>query len=110
MREGGWCWFQDPRSIIHDEKLFIGSVRGNGTGPALVGLYDLQRQKPLGTAVMHDPFKNDDHNSPVFYARPDGSVLAVYALHNGNKTHYYRIAQAGNPLKWSEEMTFEHDY
>ena len=23
---GGWCWFQDERAIIHDNKLLVGSV------------------------------------------------------------------------------------
>jgi hypothetical protein len=34
MEGGGWCWYQDPRAIIHDGKLFIGAAKGNGTGPA----------------------------------------------------------------------------
>ncbi len=110
MTEGGWCWYQDPRAIIQDGKLFMGSVQGNGSGPALVGVYDLHQKKPLGTAVMHDHFQGDDHNAPVFYARSDGSVLAVYALHGKNKTHYYRVADARAPLKWSEEMAYVHKY
>jgi hypothetical protein len=110
MREGGWCWFQDPRAIIHDETVYIGSVQGNGSGPALVGVYDLRNQKPLGRVVMQDNFRHDDHNSPVFHVRPDGSVLAIYALHGNNRNHYYRISDPGNPLNWSQEMTYTHDY
>ncbi len=110
MEEGGWCWYQDPRAIIHDDKLLIGSVQGNGSGPALVGIYDLEEMKRLGRVVMHDNFRRDDHNSPVFHVRPDGSVLAVYALHNSNRIHYYRISDSGDLLSWSQEMTFTHDY
>lgn len=110
MREGGWCWFQDPRAIIHRNHLFVGAVQGNASGPALVGVYDLDARAPIGTVTLRDNFKRDDHNSPVFHVRPDGSVLAVYAYHNNNKTHYYRISEPGNPLRWSDELTFEHDY
>lgn len=108
MQEGGWCWFQDPRAIIHKGKLFLGSVRGNGTGPALVGVYDLEARKALGTVVMRDNFDRDDHNSPVFHARPDGSILAMYARHHRDTRHHYRISDPENPLQWGEEMTFDH--
>ncbi|MFT5127139.1 MAG: type IV secretory pathway TrbD component [Rhodothermales bacterium] len=110
MRESGWCWYQGPRAIVQGDQLFIGAVRGNGSGAAQVGVYDLSARKPLGAVVMQDKFDHDDHNSPVFYARPDGSVLAIYARHNRDKAHYYRIAAAGDPLNWSEEMRFTHDY
>ena len=106
MKDGGWCWYQDPRAIVHDGKLFIGSVQGKGTGPALVGVYDLQENKPLGTVLMQDNFNRDDHNSPVFHVRPDGSVLSVYAKHNRAPFHYSRISDPADPLKWSDE--FKH--
>ncbi|TWT80722.1 hypothetical protein CA13_21680 [Planctomycetes bacterium CA13] len=109
MEEGGWCWYQDPRSIMHDGKLFIGSVKGNGSGSARVGVYDLKTKQPIGTATMRDNFQRDDHNSPVFFARPDGSVLAVYALHGNDKLHRYRISDPDAPLRWSEEKVFDHN-
>lgn len=104
MEDGGWCWFQDPRAIVHDGKLFIGSVTGNGAGPALVGVYDLEADKPVGTVLMQDSFGKDDHNSPVFHVRPDGSVLATYAKHNRDKFHYSRISDPNDPMKWSDEF------
>jgi hypothetical protein len=110
MNQGGWCWYQDPRVIIHDGKLLIGSVEGNGSGNAVVGVFDLRTKQSLGRIVVHEKFDRDDHNSPVFYARPDGSVLTVYAKHNRDKTHYYRISDPGDPLVWGDEMTYEHDY
>jgi hypothetical protein len=107
MEDGGWCWYQGPRAIIHDGNLFMGSVKGHDTGPALVGVYDLEQQKPLGTVVMQDNFDHDDHNSPVFHVRPDGSVLATYAKHNRDNFHYSRISDPSDPLKWSDE--FKHE-
>ncbi|HKL20790.1 MAG TPA: glycoside hydrolase family 88 protein, partial [Tichowtungia sp.] len=110
MQDGGWCWYQDPRAIIHDGKLFMGSVKGNETGPALVGVYDLQKDQPLGTVLMQDNFQKDDHNSPVFHVRPDGSVLAVYAKHSRETVHYSRISDSSDPLKWSDEMVHERAF
>ena len=104
MKDGGWCWYQSPRAIVHDDTLFIGAVKGNGSGPALVGVYDLEAGKPLGTVTMQDKFDRDDHNSPVFFVRPDGGVLATYARHHREQFHYSRISDPSDPLKWSNEV------
>ena len=110
MKEGGWCWYQDPRAIVHDDKLFIGSVRGNGEGEALVGVYDLGAGKPLGTATLHTKFDRDDHNSPVFHVRPDGRILAVYARHSRDYFHYSRLSDLSNPLTWSDEQKYKRTH
>lgn len=110
MKEGGWCWFQDPRAVIHDGQLLIGSVRGNGDGPALIGVYDLEKEKRRETFVAHAEFDRDDHNSPVFHARPDGSVLAMYARHSREQVHYYRISDPEDVTAWGTERIFRHDY
>jgi len=109
MQDGGWCWYQDPRAIIHDGKLFMGAVKGHDSGPALVGVYDLKKDEPLGTVLMQDDFEHDDHNSPVFYPRPDGGVLAIYAKHNTDRFHYSRISSPSDPLSWSEEIRHERN-
>lgn len=110
MTEGGWCWFQDPRAIIHNKKLVIGSVQGNQSGHAWVGVYDLQSKKQVSKSVVHEKFDRDDHNSPVFYSRSDGSILTVYARHGRDKAHLYRISEIDNPLKWGEEKKYIHNY
>ncbi|MEI8607172.1 glycoside hydrolase family 88 protein [Pseudoalteromonas sp. B160] len=107
MHNAGWCWFQDPRAIIQNGKLIIGSVAGNGVGDAAVGVYDLDKKQLLGRTTLKTEFDHDDHNSPVFYARPDGSVLTVYARHNSEKAHYYRISNSDNFLNWGEEKTIQ---
>lgn len=110
LKNGGWCWYQDPRAVIQGRHLIVGSVEGNGSGDAVVGVYDLESNRIEGRVVLHQGFRNDDHNAPVFYARPDGSLLAVYALHNNDRKHYYRISQPGNWLKWGDEQHYEHLY
>lgn len=107
MKEGGWCWFQDPRAVASNGMLLIGSVKGNGRGEARVGIYNLKTKESLGSAIMHSSFGRDDHNSPVFYVRPDERILSVYAKHHQNGLHYSRISAPNNPLKWSKERRHE---
>ena len=97
MEDGGWCWYQDPRAIIHDGKLFMGAVKGGGDGEALIGVYDLEARQSLGTVTAQAAFDHDDHNAPVFHVRPDGGVLATYAKHNRDPFHYSRISDPSNP-------------
>ena len=109
MEEGGWCWYQDPRAILHGDTLYVGGVRGNGNGEATVGLFDVSLGKRLGSVTVHPDFDKDDHNSPVFHVRPDGSVLTVYAKHNRDRFHYLRFSAPDNPLKWSDQIRHERD-
>lgn len=108
-QNGGWCWFQDPRAIIHEDKLVVGSVSGSGEerGDLRVSVYDLKADQDLGTVVLHPKLQSDDHCAPAFYARPDNRILAIYNLHSSPK-HYYRISAPGDPTQWGEEKTFAH--
>lgn len=109
MEDGGWCWYEDPRSIIHNDHLIIGGISGQ-SGDIRVGVYDLKNNKKLGVAVLHKGFEVDDHNSPVFYARPDGSLLAFWAMHGKENKHYYSISDTKDYLKWSEKKIYTHDF
>lgn len=108
---GGWCWFQDPRAIIHDGKLIVGSVSGSGSeaGDVRATVYDLEAEKDLGTFILHPKLESDDHDAPAFYVRPDRRILAMYAYHNG-LAHYYRISEPDDPTRWGEEQAFEHPH
>jgi len=110
MYNGGWCWFQDPRAIIHRDKLIIGGVAGNGRGDAAIGVYDLEHDLLLGRTTIAENFDHDDHNSPAVYVRPDDTLLAVYARHSTENRHYYRISGRDDYLEWGKERTMEHDH
>lgn len=107
MDDSGWCWFQDPRAIIQNDKLIIGGVSGHDEGEAAAGVYNLASDQLIGRAILHPDFDHDDHNSPVFYPRPDGSLLTVYARHSTENKHYYRISDPHNYLQWSPEKIIE---
>ena len=111
-RNGGWCWYQDPRAIVHDNKLVVGSVTGAGdrAGDVRESVYDLKSKKHLGTVVLHEKLESDDHDVPALYVRPDGSILAVYARHgrNDNSRHRLRISKPFDPTKWGPVEEFDH--
>ncbi len=109
MKDGGWCWFQDPRAVIANGKLLIGGIDGQN-GDVKVSVYDLAKNEDLGTATLHAGFQADDHDAPALYVRSDGRVLAVYAKHASDHFHYYRISDPDDFLQWGDEQTFEHHY
>lgn len=109
MKDGGWCWYEDPRAIIHNKHLIIGGISGV-SGDIKVSIYDLDKKVNLGTIVLHKAFEIDDHNSPVFYARPDGSIIAFWAMHGKENVHYFSISDTNNYLKWSPVKIYEHNF
>ena len=104
--DGGWCWFQDPRAVIHDGKLVVGSVatgRNDSlrTGDIEATVYDLNTKK-ITRVELYDRLQHDDHATPAFLVRPDGRFLTVFAKH-GNENHfYYRISEPNDPTQWGD--------
>lgn len=109
MPDGGWCWYQDPRALIHHGKLILAGLSGR-SGDVKISVYDLEAGKNLGTVVLHEKFERDDHDVPALYARPDGSILAMYAKHAKENVHYYRISDPEDYMKWGPEQRFVHDF
>ncbi len=110
IKNGGWCWFQDERAIIHQGKLITGAVAGSGGGDVKIAVFDLEKGLDLGTVILEEKFEQDDHNAPALYARPDDSILAMYARHGKTRDtrHFYRISEPGNPLQWGTVQMFDH--
>lgn len=106
----GWCWYEDPRAIIHNGKLVTGGISGNGGGDVRVSVFDLKSETMDGETVLFEKFQQDDHDSPVFYVRPDGSLLTVYAKHGNDKIHRYHISDPKDYTKWGPRKEFHHTY
>ena len=109
MHDGGWCWYQDPRAIIANGKLVIAGLDGQ-TGDVRLGVFDLDSEEIEGEVVLHGHLEIDDHDVPALYARPDGSILAMWAKHGREKIHYYSISNPRNYLEWGERREFHHVY
>lgn len=108
--DGGWCWYQDERAIIHDGKLIVGTIAAGTKDPNRKGdveliVHDFAAGK-TDRLTLHDKIGLDDHNVPAFETLPDGRVLVIFATHGAKNCFWYRISEPNNPLKWSETKTF----
>ena len=113
---GAWSWFMDPRVIVDNGKLMVGSVRAVGSlqanlsdprsGNVEVSVYDLQTGV-AETTVLHHRLEQDDHNGPAFLVLKDGRYLAMYSKHARERLMYYRISEPGNPLAWGPASVVE---
>ena len=108
---GAWCWYQDERVIVHDNKLIMGSVaNGSGTGGSSrngnieVVTYDLVSGGTPSLFVLHANLQADDHDLPGFLALPDGKILAMYTKHISDSYIRYRITTNPNDTSvWDAE-------
>jgi hypothetical protein len=108
--DGGWCWFEDPRALIHDGKLIIGVVSSGYLDPEQKGdirsvIYEIQTGE-RSSIELFDQLQLDDHDSPVFLGLPDGSVLTLFAQHGDENLFYYRISEPGDPTRWGSVNQF----
>ena len=102
----GWCWFQDERAIIDQDKLLFTGVTSDGA--ITVSRYDLETGKRQTEVMNDDTFETDDHNTGVLLLRPDGRYLTVYAGHGDEPRMRYRISSnPGNISLWGPERTVE---
>lgn len=110
---GGWCWYQDERVIVYNNKLIIGSIAEaagtDGTardGDAEVVTYDLSSQS-LDRFLLRNALNSDDHAAPAFLVRPDGRILAMYATHGGDVYARYRMTtNPGDTSSWQTEQVY----
>jgi hypothetical protein len=108
---GGWCWYQDERVLVHGDRLIIGSVANRaGTdgatrwGNVEVTTYDLAKRQHLGVAVLHEHLQDDDHDVPALLVRADGRILAAYSRHGNDPLMRVRISeQPGDSTSWQPE-------
>ncbi len=108
---GGWCWYQDERVLVHGNRLVLGSVANrSGTdgerrwGNIEITAYDLKDGKLLGTSVLHEHLQDDDHDVPGLLFRADGRILAAYSMHGNDKLMRYRISAGPcDTTEWQPE-------
>jgi hypothetical protein len=112
---GAWSWFMDPRAIIDQNRLMVGSVRANGEftdsdrpgwGNVELSILDLTNRQQR-VVVLHPNFEQDDHDSPGLLVLGDGHYLAAYTKHGQETRLYYRIStHAGDPYEWGPVQEF----
>jgi hypothetical protein len=103
--DGAWTWYNDPRALYHNGKLYFGYVRA-GDGKTALSVFDLTTGKT--TNLWNSGFTQlDDHNNPGLLAKQDGRLLAVYARHISDQYFSYRTSNSTNPSTpagWNAEI------
>ena len=109
---GGWCWYQDERAIVHEGVLIFGTVagttaRGVDAGDVIVTSYDLETGE-TAHYQLHDKFQSDDHDVPALLPLSDGRILAAYSKHGNDFLSRYRITERpGDISAWEDERHFD---
>jgi hypothetical protein len=112
--DGGWCWFQDERVIVHDGMLLVGSVsRGvrdhDRRGDINVIVHEL-RSGATRRVMLFNGSRTDDHNAPALLALPDGRVLAVFTRHGLDSVVRYRATRRPGDLDdWHPQRVHDAD-
>jgi hypothetical protein len=109
---GGWCWYQDERAIVHDGRLIFATVagataRGYEAGDVVITSYDLEFGE-TANFELYDQFQSDDHDVPALLLLADGRYLAVYSKHGNDSLSRYRVTERpGDISTWQTERTFD---
>lgn len=109
--DGGWCWFQDPRAIIINGHLIIGTVAGTTVSGVSTGGDEKTTDYNFSNGVLTNvtlkaAYNQDDHASPAFAVLPDGRVLVVYESHGGSNYVLWRVSSnVGDGTTWGAEQT-----
>lgn len=111
-KNGGWCWFQDPRVLVVDGAVLVGTVagkdeHGSDSGDIEIGRYVLDGGART-SFKLHPRLETDDHDSPALSVLPDGRFLAVYTKHSRDPLVRWRISKApGSIDEWEDERTVD---
>jgi hypothetical protein len=107
---GGWSWFSDPRVLVNNNQLIVGSVAGvtgNGAtaGDIRVGTLNLATNTATNF-TLSAALERDDHDLPAFSILPDGRYMAVYERHGTDNLVRWRVStNPGSTAAWNSEQT-----
>lgn len=102
--DGAWCWFQDERALVHDGKLTVASITGDGEVQLTTWDFD---SGALSRTTLRTDFMRDDHNVPGLLLRADGRLMAFYCLHNKEPRMFYRVTSTpGDASRWEPEQSY----
>ncbi len=106
VSDGAWTWFNDPRALFHNGKLYVGYVRAANSKTGL-NVFDLATGQTSN--LWYSGFTQlDDHNNPGLLSKQDGRLLAIYSRHLSDQYFAYRLSTSTNPVAsadWAAEQT-----
>lgn len=104
--DGGWCWYQDERTIVNNGQILIGSV-ASPSGDVNLTVYGVGSRQ-CTVVTLHKGLQSDDHDTPALTVLPDGRYLAVYSKHGNDRIMRWRISEhPGEAMVWNEEQTVD---
>lgn len=102
--DGVWTWYNDPRALFHNGRLYFGYVRADGK----TALSVFTPANGVTSNLWVSGFTQvDDHNNPGLLARADGHLLAIYARHGSDQWFAYRRSVTNDPhtsAGWAAEQ------
>ncbi|MEP6663117.1 MAG: BNR-4 repeat-containing protein, partial [Verrucomicrobiota bacterium] len=97
--DGCWTWFNDPRAIYDNGKLYVGWITKRQPDTLKSKVQFASHDLSAGQTTMVDlnpNFQSDDHDNPGLVKNPDGNFTAFYAPHSGTGLQvYYRNVSVG---------------
>ena len=94
--DGIWTWFNDPRAIVHEGRLIIGSIDSDG---------NIQLTSGGRTSRLAELGEIDDHNNPALLATPQG-LAVFYSKHNDTEGLRYRVGAGPERLIPGKYLTY----
>src|ERR1041385_4990668 len=102
--DGAWTWYNDPRALFSQGRLYFGYVRA-ADGKTTLSVFDLNTgtKTDLWTGVFT---QLDDHNVPGLLPKQDGTMLAVYSRHAADQFFAWRLSgtNTASPAAWGAEQ------
>lgn len=95
--DGAWCWFADPRGVVHGDQTYVGWV--DRAGDIQVAAYN-HATGQTATATLHAALQVDDHANPALLGLPDGRLMAFYAPHSGRPMYLRTSVNPGDISAW----------
>lgn len=109
--DGGWCWFQDERVLVHAGKLWVVSVAAGTDDATRRGSVEIAtRDLKSGDStrfVLHPNLHYNDHATPALLALPDGRVLAIYSGHNHGQMFHRTTERPSDATAWTPAVPFK---
>jgi autotransporter-associated beta strand protein len=103
--DGAWTWYNDPRALFHNGKLYFGSVRA-ADSKTVLSVFDLSTGAK--TDLWASGFTQlDDHNNPGLLVKQDHTMLAIYSRHISDQFFAWRLSNNTNPVapaNWGAEL------
>src|SRR5262245_46717572 len=100
VTDGAWTWFNDPRALFQNGKLYFGYVRATDSKTTL-SAFDLATGQTTNLWVSGFT-QFDDHNNPGLLVKQDGTLLAVYSRHGSDQYFSYRTSATTNPISGAD--------